>query len=154
MLSTITTKNDVVQTTRLQLRLVLQLALLVLALVADTHIVDANSNNNNNVNNNNFRVVLDSPRGHDKKTRLMVKKKILQHHDTSSEVDIAAMVDRAKKEFHDVSMKTKELTMKLSEEAKELIHVVKNNLQHYSKKEIGFYAALTLALTFALKSKF
>jgi hypothetical protein len=122
--------------------------LLLLALVANRASL-ANANKNAN-GSNNFRVVLDSPPGHDKKTRLMLKNRILQH----TELDLPALVERARKEFHDVSLKTRELTSKVQLEAREFIDALKDNLQHYSKKEIGFYAALTVAFTVALRSKY
>lgn len=121
----------------------LRLALL-LALVIVNDAVDSNKNMNN------FRVVLDSPPGNDKKTRLMLKNRILQNN----ELDLQALVARARKEFHDISIKTQELTSKVRVEAHDLMGKLKDNLQHYSKREIGFYAALTLALTLTLKSKF
>ena len=93
-----------------------------------------------------FRVVLDSPRGNDKKTRLMLKNKI---QSSVADVDLRAMVDRAKKEFKTISEKTKQI----GEEAKEIVDKFKDNLQHYSRKELGVYAALTVALTITLKSK-
>ncbi len=93
-----------------------------------------------------FRVVLDSPRGNDKKTRLMLKNKI---QSSIADVDLRAMVERAKKEFKTISEKTKEIR----EEAKEIVDKFKDNLQHYSRKELGVYAALTVALTITLKSK-
>ena len=96
--------------------------------------------------NGNFRVVLDSPRGNDKKTRLMIKNKI---QSTVADVDLRAMVDRAKKEFKTISEKTRHI----GEEAKELVETFKDSLQHYSRKELGIYAALTVALTVTLKSK-
>jgi len=95
--------------------------------------------------NGNFRVVLDSPRGNDKKTRLMIKNKI---QSTVADVDLRAMVDRAKKEFKTISEKTRHI----GEEAKELVETFKDSLQHYSRKELGIYAALTVALTVTLKT--
>ena len=101
---------------------------------------------NSSPNSNNFRVVLDSPRGNDRKTRLMLKNKI---QSSVADVDIRAMVERAKKEFKTISTKTQ----KLGVEARELVDKFKDNLQHYSRKELGIYAALTVALTVTLKSK-
>lgn len=97
-------------------------------------------------NTGTFRVVLDSPPGNDKKTRLMLKNKI---QSSVADVDLRAMVERAKKEFKTISEKTKQI----GEEAKEIVDKFKDNLQHYSRKEIGIYAALTVALTVTLKSK-
>ena len=94
----------------------------------------------------NFRVVLDSPPGNDKKTRLMLKNKI---QSSVADVDLRAMVERAKKEFKTVSEKTKQI----GEEALVIVDKFKDNLQHYSRKELGIYAALTVALTVTLKSK-
>ena len=94
----------------------------------------------------NFRVVLDSPRGNDKKTRLMLKNRI---QSSVADVDLKAMVERAKKEFKTIEAKTKQI----SEEAREIVDQFKENLQHYTRKEIGIYAALTVALTVTLKSK-
>jgi hypothetical protein len=94
----------------------------------------------------NFRVVLDSPRGNDKKTRVMLKNKI---QSSVADVDLRAMVERAKKEFKTISEKTKEI----GEEARVIVDKFKDNLQHYSRKELGIYAALTVALTVTLKSK-
>mmetsp|Transcript_3180 Transcript_3180/g.6979 ORF Transcript_3180/g.6979 Transcript_3180/m.6979 type:complete len:594 (+) Transcript_3180:161-1942(+) len=93
----------------------------------------------------NFRVVLDSPRGNDKKTRLMLKNRI---QSSVADVDLKAMVERAKKEFKTIEAKTKQI----SEEAREIVDQFKENLQHYTRKEIGIYAALTVALTVTLKS--
>ena len=59
------------------------------------------------------------------------------------------MVERAKKEFKTVSEKTKQI----GEEALVIVDKFKDNLQHYSRKELGIYAALTVALTVTLKSK-
>jgi hypothetical protein len=67
--------------------------------------------------------------------------------------DIQAMVERAKKEFQHISHKTRELATKVEGEARELVDKFKDNLQHYTKLELGFYAALTVALTVTLKSK-
>lgn len=94
----------------------------------------------------NFRVVLDSPPGNNKKTRLMLKNKI---QSSVADVDLKAMVERAKKEFRSISVKTKHI----GEETREIVETFKDNLQHYTKKEIGLYAALTVALTVTLKSK-
>ena len=94
----------------------------------------------------NFRVVLDSPRGNNQKTRLMLKNRI---QSSIADVDLQAMVDRAKKEFKTISEKTKQI----GEEAREIVDKFKDNLQHYSRKELGVYAALTVALTVTLKSK-
>jgi hypothetical protein len=94
----------------------------------------------------NFRVVLDSPRGNDKKTRVMLKNKI---QSSVADVDLRAMIERAKKEFKTISEKTKEI----GEEAKVIVDKFKDNLQLYSRKELGIYAALTVALTVTLKSK-
>jgi solute carrier family 35 protein E1 len=58
------------------------------------------------------------------------------------------MVDRAKKEFKTISEKTKQI----GEEAREMVDKFKDNLQHYSRREIGIYAALTVALTVTLKN--
>jgi len=96
-------------------------------------------------NTSNFRVVLDSPPGNDKKTRLMLKKKI---QSSVADVDLRAMVDRAKKEFKTISAKTKEI----GDEAKEIVDKFKDNLQLYSRRELGIYAALTVALTVTLKN--
>jgi len=96
----------------------------------------------------NFRVVLDSPRGNDKKTRIMLKNSL-----SAKAEDIQVMVERAKTEFRHVSAKTKELLSKVEGEARELVDKFKDNLQHYTKLELGFYAALTVALTITLKSK-
>ena len=97
-------------------------------------------------NTGTFRVVLDSPVGNDKKTRVMLKNKI---QSSVADVDLKAMVERAKKEFKTISEKTKEI----GEEAREIVDKFKDNLQHYSRKELGIYAALTVALTVTLKSK-
>jgi hypothetical protein len=96
----------------------------------------------------NFRVILDSPKGHDKKTRIMLKNSL-----SAKSEDIQAMVERAKKEFQHISHKTRELATKVEGEARELVDKFKDNLQHYTKLELGFYAALTVALTVTLKSK-
>jgi len=93
----------------------------------------------------NFRVVLDSPRGNDKKTRVMLKNKI---QSSVADVDLRAMIERAKKEFKTISEKTKEM----GEEAKVIVDNFKDNLQLYSRKELGIYAALTVALTVTLKT--
>lgn len=92
-----------------------------------------------------FRVVLDSPRGNEKKTRLMLKNKI---QSSVADVDLRAMVERAKKEFKTISEKTRHI----GEEAKEIVETFKDSLQHYSRKELGIYAALTVALTVTLKT--
>lgn len=97
-------------------------------------------------NTGTFRVVLDSPVGNDKKTRVMLKNKI---QSSVADVDLQAMVERAKKEFKTISEKTKHI----GEEAREIVDKFKDNLQHYSRKELGIYAALTVALTVTLKSK-
>mmetsp|Transcript_58768 Transcript_58768/g.63429 ORF Transcript_58768/g.63429 Transcript_58768/m.63429 type:complete len:157 (-) Transcript_58768:2901-3371(-) len=94
----------------------------------------------------NFRVVLDSPPGNNEKTRLMLKNKI---QSSVADVDLKATVERAKKEFHAISVKTKHI----GEEAREIVETFKGNLQLYTKKELGLYAALTVALTVTLKSK-
>jgi len=96
-------------------------------------------------NTGNFRVVLDSPPGNDKKTRVMLKNKI---QSSVADVDLRAMVERAKKEFKTISAKTKHI----GEEAREIVDKFKDNLQHYSRKELGIYAALTVALTVTLKT--
>jgi len=93
----------------------------------------------------NFRVVLDSPRGNDRRTRVMLKNKI---QSSVADVDLRAMVERAKDEFKSISAKTKHIR----EDARELVDKFKDNLQHYSRKEIGIYAALTVALTVTLKT--
>jgi hypothetical protein len=157
-MSTMTSTVPIITPTK-RLLPIQQLVLLLVALfVVTSHhggVVYANkgvmnsSHHSGTNTNNNFRVVLDSPRGHDKKTRLMIKNML----SSGNEFDIAALVNRARKEFQDMSIKTKVLTMKVSEEAKEWIDIVKDNLQQYTKKEIGFYAALTIALTLAVKSK-
>lgn len=95
----------------------------------------------------NFRVVLDSPPGNNEKTRLMLKSKI---QSSVADVDLKATVERAKKEFHAISVKTK----LIGEEAREIVETFKGNLQHYTKKELGLYAALTVALTVTLKTVF
>jgi hypothetical protein len=97
----------------------------------------------------NFRVVLDSPRGNDKKTRLMLKNSL-----SAKSEDIYAMIEKAKKEFQHISHKTKEIATKMEGEARELVDKFKDNLQHYTKLELGFYAALTVALTVTLKSTY
>ncbi|MGK3743252.1 MAG: hypothetical protein ACI8RD_006367 [Bacillariaceae sp.] len=97
-------------------------------------------------NSNNFRVVLDSPPGNNKKTRLMLKNKI---QSSVVDVNLQAMVERAKREYNNISAKTQNM----GEEAREIVENFKDNLQHYTKKEIGLYAALTVALTVTLKSK-
>lgn len=96
-------------------------------------------------NTSNFRVVLDSPPGNDKKTRLMLKNRI---QSSVADVDLRAMVDRAKMEFKTISAKTKQI----GNEAKEIVDKFKDNLQHYSRRELGIYAALTVALTVTLKN--
>jgi hypothetical protein len=95
----------------------------------------------------NFRVVLDSPRGNDKKTRLMLKNSL-----SAKSEDIQAMIEKAKEEFQHISTKTKEIVSKVEGEARDLVDKLKDNLQHYSKMELGFYAALTVALTVTVKS--
>jgi gas vesicle protein len=100
----------------------------------------------------NFRVVLDSPRGNDKKTRVMLKNKLSDVTLFHSE-SVQQLVDRAKKDFHDISSKTKKVLSQVENETRELVDKFKDNLQHYSKLELGFYAALTVALTVTLKSK-
>jgi hypothetical protein len=95
----------------------------------------------------NFRVVLDSPRGNDKKTRLMLKNSL-----SAKSEDIQAMIEKAKEEFQHISIKTKEVVSKVEGEARDLVDKLKDNLQHYSKMELGFYAALTVALTVTVKS--
>jgi len=100
---------------------------------------------NSSPNTSNFRVVLDSPRGNDKKTRLMLKNKI---QSTAADIDLRAMVDRARKEFKTISAKTKQI----GAEAREIVDKFKDNLQHYSAKELGIYAALTVALTVTMKN--
>lgn len=76
----------------------------------------------------------------------MLKNKI---QSSIADVDLQAMVQRAKKEFKTISEKTKQI----GEEAREIVDKFKDNLQHYSRKELGIYAALTVALTVTLKSK-
>lgn len=117
------------------------LGLLVLVSVS----VTGSSAGNSSPHNGNFRVVLDSPPGHDKKTRLMLKNKI---QSSVADVDLRAMVDRAKMEFKTISAKTKQI----GEEAREIVDKFKDNLQHYSRRELGIYAALTVALTVTLKN--
>lgn len=117
------------------------LGLLVLLSVA----VTGSTAGNSSPNTSNFRVVLDSPRGNDKKTRLMLKNKI---QSSAADIDLRAMVDRAKKEFKTISAKTKQI----GAEARELVDKFKDNLQHYSTKELGIYAALTVALTVTMKN--
>lgn len=96
-------------------------------------------------NTGTFRVVVDSPRGNDKKTRLMLKNRI---QSSVADVDLRALVDHAKREFKTISEKTRQI----GEEAKEIVEQFKGNLQHYSRKELGIYAALTVALTVTLKT--
>lgn len=96
-------------------------------------------------NSNNFRVVLDSPPGNNKKTRLMLKNKI---QSSVVDVNLQTMVERAKREYKNISAKTQNI----GEEAREIVENFKDNLQHYTKKEIGLYAALTVALTVTLKT--
>lgn len=108
--------------------------LLVLGTVADA----------TNHPSQNFKVVLDSPRGNDKKTRLMLKNRF----QSGGELDIKTMVERAKKEFKTIS----ETTRKIGGEAREIVEQFKDSLQHYSRKELGIYAALTVALTVTLKN--
>jgi len=91
--------------------------------------------------NSNFRVVFDSPKGNEKKTRLMLKNK-------AGDVDLQAMIEHAKKEFRAISTKTK----LIGEEARDIVELFKDNLKHYSRREIGIYAALTVALTVTLKT--
>ena len=67
--------------------------------------------------------------------------------------DIAHMIEKAKKEFQTISQKTKELASKVEKEGRELVDKFKDNLQHYTRLELGFYAALTVALTVTLKSE-
>lgn len=100
----------------------------------------------------NFRVVLDSPRGNDKKTRVMLKNK-LSDVTLFDKENIQYLVNKAKKDFKTVSQKSKEVLKEVQHETKELVDKFKDNLQHYSKLELGFYAALTVALTVTLKSK-
>jgi hypothetical protein len=95
----------------------------------------------------NFRVVLDTPRGDDKKTRLMLKNSL-----SAKSEDIQAMIEKAREEFHHISTKTKEIVTKVEGEARELVDKLKDNLQHYTKLELGLYAALTVALTVTVKS--
>jgi hypothetical protein len=95
----------------------------------------------------NFRVVLDSPRGNDKKTRLMLKNSL-----SAKSEDIQAMIEKAKEEFHHISAVSKEIVTKFEGEARALVDKLKDNLQHYNKMELGFYAALTVALTVTVKS--
>ena len=97
-------------------------------------------------NSSNFRVVLDSPPGNTKKTRLMLKNKI---QSSVVDVNLQTMVERAKREYKNISAKTQNI----GEEAREIVENFRDNLQHYTKKEIGLYAALTVALTVTLKSK-
>jgi len=75
----------------------------------------------------------------------MLKNKI---QSSVADVDLLAMVERAKKEFKTISEKTKHI----GEEAREIVDKFKDNLQHYSRKELGIYAALTVALTVTLKN--
>ncbi|KAG7358605.1 triose-phosphate transporter family protein [Nitzschia inconspicua] len=96
---------------------------------------------------NNFRVVLDSPRGNDRKTRLMLKNSL-----SAKSEDIQAMIEKAKKEFQHISHKTQDIARKVEGEARELVDKFKDNLQHYTKLELGLYAALTVALTVTLKT--
>eukprot|EP00529_Nitzschia_sp_RCC80_P011410 CAMPEP_0113497468 /NCGR_PEP_ID=MMETSP0014_2-20120614/30649_1 /TAXON_ID=2857 /ORGANISM="Nitzschia sp." /LENGTH=629 /DNA_ID=CAMNT_0000391415 /DNA_START=103 /DNA_END=1992 /DNA_ORIENTATION=- /assembly_acc=CAM_ASM_000159 len=110
----------------------------------------AKSGNNNNGNSlNNFRVVLDSAPGNSKNTRVMLKNRITGKNPLSplavSSDDVKAFVEQAKKELHEVAVKTKELS-------RNAVYKFKENLQHYSNLEIGFYAALTVALTVTLKT--
>ena len=58
-------------------------------------------------------------------------------------------IEHAKKEFRAISTKTK----LIGEEARDIVELFKDNLKHYSRREIGIYAALTVALTVTLKSK-
>jgi hypothetical protein len=58
--------------------------------------------------------------------------------------DLKTLVELAKKELHDITIKTRDLSKKAVDKFKE-------NLQHYSNLELGFYAALTVALTVTLK---
>jgi gas vesicle protein len=97
----------------------------------------------------NFRVVLDSPRGNHKMTRLMLKNSL-----SAKSEDVQAMIEKAKEEFHHISTKTKEIVTKFEGEAREFVDKLKENLQHYTKLELGFYAALTVALTFTVKSMY
>lgn len=94
----------------------------------------------------NFRVVLDSAPGNDKNTRLMFKNKITKSPFSISPDNVKALVKQARKEFQEISKKSKALS-------KDVVDKFKENLQHYSKLELGFYAALTVALTVTLKSE-
>ena len=115
-------------------------------------VVEAAKSGNNNGNSlSNFRVVLDSAPGNSKNTRVMLKNRITGKNPllplAVSSDDVKAFVEQAKKELHDVAVRTKDLSRKA-------VHKFKENLQHYSNLEIGFYAALTVALTVTLKSMF
>ena len=115
-------------------------------------VVEAAKSGNNNGNSlSNFRVVLDSAPGNSKNTRVMLKNRITGKNPLSplavSSDDVKAFVEQAKKELHDVAVKTKDFSRKA-------VYKFKENLQHYSNLEIGFYAALTVALTVTLKSEF
>lgn len=121
--------------------LLLLAAVLATLLAAAPSVVDANKPPSN------FRVVLDSPRGNDKKTRLMLKNSL-----SAKSEDIQAMIEKAKKEFQHISAKSQQMARKMEGEARELVDKFKDNLQHYTKLELGFYAALTVALTVTLKS--
>ncbi|KAL3908347.1 MAG: hypothetical protein SGARI_003103, partial [Bacillariaceae sp.] len=94
----------------------------------------------------NFRVILDSPKGNDKKTRIMLKNSL-----SAKSEDISALVEKAKKEFKHISHKTKQIATQFEKESRELVDKFKDNLQHYTQLELGFYAALTVALTVTLK---
>jgi gas vesicle protein len=67
--------------------------------------------------------------------------------------NIQYLIERAKKDFKDISQKTKHVMTEVNKETRELVDKFKDNLQHYSTLELGFYAALTVALTVTLKSK-
>jgi len=88
------------------------------------------------------RVVLDSTSA---KTRVMLKNKL---RSSVANVDLREAVERAKKEFKTVSAKAKVI----GRETSLIVDKFKDNLQHYSRKEIGIYAALTVALTVTLKN--
>eukprot|EP00536_Pseudo-nitzschia_multiseries_P009446 jgi/Psemu1/288471/fgenesh1_pg.263_\ len=118
--------------------------LVLLAASATTNATNHPVNANANSSVGNFKVVLDSPRGNDKKTRLMLKNRL----QNGGEVDLKAMVERAKKEFRSIS----ETTRKIGGEAREIVDQFRDSLQHYTRKELGIYAALTVALTVTLKT--
>jgi dynactin complex subunit len=94
----------------------------------------------------NFKVVVDnSPRN----TRLVsnMRRNNSFMSSNESEGDVKTMVERIRREAN-------EIAEKVLDEANGMVEKVQKNLQHYSKLEIGLYAALTCALTMTLKSKF